>query len=337
MDHGPPYENVHLGDTLDRAYGRRLLSLCKGLVILWRERATLRRADAFYALNTDNALLAVAARSIASKDLPLFFEIDDIQSPFIGRSVKSRVLRWIERRVLIRTTCLVTTSPAFVREYFEPLQGYRGDIFLLENKVYPSFNLVEQRAAPPSPGPPWQIGWFGALRCQRSWDTMRALAARYPDQLRFVIRGYPTAIDADAFFEQVTAPPNIAFGGPYRYPDDLPSMHSELHFVWALDFSQLTANSRWLLPNRLYEGGLFHVPMLAARDTEAGRWVESHGVGAIVNGAQLEQDLEELFSTLTAEQWQAWQLRLGSTPDATFAGEDDYAALNARLVEAAAV
>ena len=337
IDREPPVGNVHLGDTRDRAYGRRLVSLCKGLAILWRERATLRRADALYALNTDNALLAVAARAIASKDLPLFFEIGDIQPPFIGGGVSSRILRWIERRVLTRTTCLVTTSPAFEREYFRPIQGYRGDIFLLENKVYPSSGLVEQRAAPPSPGPPWHIGWFGALRCQRSWDTMRVLAARYPDRLRFVIRGYPTAIDADAFFEQVTAQPNVEFGGPYRYPDDLPSIHSELHFVWALDLSQLTANSRWLLPNRMYEGGLFHVPMLAARDTEVGRWVESQGVGAVVDGERLEQDLDELVSKLTVEQWEAWQRRLASIPDAAFAGEADYAALSARMVDAAAV
>ena len=147
IDREPPFENVHLGDTRDRAYGRRLVSLCKGLVILWRERATLRRADALYALNTDNALLAVAARTIASKDLPLFFEIDDIQRLFIGSGVRSRIVRWIERWVLTRTTCLVTTSPAFVREYFKPMQGYRGDIFLLENKVYPSSGLVEQRPA----------------------------------------------------------------------------------------------------------------------------------------------------------------------------------------------
>jgi len=330
-----PFANIDLGETQDRAYGRRVLALVQALGILWRERALLRSASALYAVNTDNALLALAARVVAGRRLPLFLEIADIQPPFLGTGAKGRALRWIERRVLARTTCLVTTSPGFLREYFTPRQNYHGRVFLLENKVYPSAGLAENRASAPAPGPPWRIGWFGALRCQASWDAIRELARRCPDTLQFTLRGYPTAIDQEAFFRQAKELPNIDFGGAYQYPSDLPAMHDRLHFVWGFDFSDATANSRWLLPNRLYESGLFQVPVLAAAGTETGRRVDAQGAGPAlpVNAADLADGLSAFFSDLRAEPWRAWRAALASAPREAFAGEADYAALSAAMAE----
>jgi succinoglycan biosynthesis protein ExoL len=330
------FTNIDLGETQDRAYARRLLALVRALGILWRERTRLRAASALYAVNTDNALLALATRLVVRRRLPVFLEIADIQPPFVGRGLKGRVLRWIERRVLAQTTCLVTTSPGFLRDYFTPQQGYRGPVFLLENKIYPSAGLSGQRAAPPAPGPPWRIGWFGALRCQASWDAIRDLARRHPDTLHFMLRGYPTAIDPDTFLAQAGELPNIEFGGAYAYPDDLPSMHAGLHFVWGFDFSDATANSRWLLPNRLYESGFFHVPILAAADTETGRRVADDRVGPalMVDAPTLAGTVAEFFTSLTPEAWQSWHAALTVRPPETFVGEADYAALSTLMAAA---
>lgn len=331
-----PCPNIDLGETQDRAYARRALALVGALGTLWRERALLRTVDALYAINTDNALLALAVRRIAGRPLPVFLEIADIQPPFVGSGIKGRLLRWIERRVLARTTALVTTSPGFIREYFTPLQHYSGRTILLENKVYPSSSVAPPTPAAPPPGPPWRIGWFGALRCQASWDAMRALARRHPDTLHFSVRGYPTAIDVDAFLSQVGTDPNIEFGGAYQYPDDLPAMHTGLHFVWGFDFSDATANSRWLLPNRLYESGLFHVPMLAAAGTETGRRLAESSTGAAlkVDATTLVEGVSEFFTSLTPEMWQAWRSRILDQPRSTFTGEADYKAVSDEIARA---
>lgn len=331
-----PFPNVDLGETQDRAYARRILSLGRALRVLWRERVTVRAAAALYAVNTDNALLALAARIVAGRRLPIFLEIADIQPPFVHSGLKGRCLRWIERRVLKRTSCLVTTSPAFIRDYFTPRQHYQGRVFLLENKVYPAGALRASSRSEPAPGPPWRIGWFGALRCQASWDAMRAMAHRHPDTMRFIVRGYPTAIDAAPFHAQAAELPNLEFGGPYRYPDDLPKMHAGLHFVWGFDFSDPTANSRWLLPNRLYEAGLFGIPLLAAAGTETGRRVTADGTGPAleVEAGSLSDRLSMFFQTLTMPEWLAWREALLSRPAADFEGEADYAALSAAMAEA---
>src|SRR6185437_12819773 len=82
------------------------------------------------------------------------------------------------------------------------------------------------------------------------------------------------------FDRQTGEAPGVAFGGPYR-PKDLPSLYGELHFNWSVDYFQDEGNSRWLLPNRLYEGGRFGVPPIARADSETGRWLKARGLGVV--------------------------------------------------------
>ncbi len=323
-----PWENIHLGETRDRAYVRRLFAIVAAIFVLWGQRDRLRHVAAFYVINSDNAFIALALRMLLGRRIPLFLEIADIQPPFVGHGAVGKALRWLERRVLARTECLVTTSPGFVRHYFEPLQGWRGRTFLLENKVYPGQPLVQSRRPAPAAGPPWVIGWFGALRCARSWEIIRQLARELPDLVRFELRGYPTAIGAEAFFAEVATFPNIRFGGAYRYPDDLAEMHAPLHFVWAFDFHDASANSRWLLPNRLYESGLFHVPVLAAEGTETGAWTRRHAAGAVFPPESLADALREFLTGLDAEKWTQLRAATAARADEASCGEADYQALS---------
>jgi len=329
--HPSPWPFVDLGETRDRAYAHRLAAITRALGPVWRHRTALASADAVYAINTDNAVLALAGRIFARHKVPLFLEIADLQPPFTRDRMTSRLLRWVERRVLDRVACLVTTSPAFVREYFSPIQQYTGRLLILENKVYPSTNLAPP--PPPPAGPPWRIGWFGALRCLTSWNAIVTLAKLHPESLQFVIRGYPTAIDTDTFRSQAAQSPAISFDGPFTYPDDLPALHHGLHFSWGFDFSDPTANSRWLLPNRLYESSLCHVPMIAAADTETGRRLTAAGTGPAlaVTPTTLTQTLSTFFSSLTAEAWHAWHTALAAQPPDHCRGEADAHSLHDML------
>ena len=171
-------ENIHLGTTYNRRYFQRLWAFVKSVGVLWRNRERLAGCAVIYVVNTDNALLALLGRFFAGGGAPLVLELADIQPAMTGSGVVSRLFRAIERFVLRRAALLVTTSPGFVREYFEPVQGFNGDVFLLENKVYPSAGLpaASRRDDPVAGGRPWVVGCFGAFRCRRSLVLMRELA-----------------------------------------------------------------------------------------------------------------------------------------------------------------
>ena len=288
LDEAPFWENVELGVTENRRYLKRAFVFLGSLPRLWQHRAALRQAHAFYVVNTDNALIALAARWMAHRPgapAPIVLELADVQPAMLGQGLRGRLLRAVERFVLRRTGLLVTTSPGFVKNYFTPLQQFTGPVFLLENKVYPSTGIAEANPVASltresaRAGRPWVIGLFGAFRCRRSIELMRQLAVRFPDRLHFYLRGYPSGTDAAGIQRLLEGLPNLEWGGAYQYPGDLAEIYRRIDFNWTFDFADAGTNSAWLLPNRLYEGGIFACPALAEATTETGRWVDSHATG----------------------------------------------------------
>ena len=323
---------MHLGTTYNRRYLQRLWALAASLGVMWRERGKLRACRVIYVVNTDNALLALAGRFLAGSTAPLVLELADIQPVMTGDGPVSHILRAVERFVLRKCALLVTTSPGFVRAYFDPVQHHAGEMFLLENKVYPSAGLPPSDASlePAQGGNPWIVGCFGALRCRRSLERMKHLADRLPGKIRFVLRGYPAGTIADEFHDLIRGVSGIEFGGPYQYPDDLADMYAAVDFNWAFDESDPNGNSAWLLPNRIYEGGCFGVPAIAGAATETGRWIAGNDLGWAFS-EPLEDSLETFFSSLDASTWRSVRERCAARAREDFTGDADYRALSERL------
>lgn len=333
----PPFwQDVDLGTTYNQRYFQRLWALAKAVTLLWTHRSDLAGCGVIYAVNTDNALLALAGRLFIGRKIPLVLELADIQPAMTGAGVVSRALRAVERWVWARSTLLVTTSPGFVRNYFKPIQSYQGAVFLLENKVYPSGDLPAppQGKQPVYEGSPWVVGCFGALRCRRSLEIMRDVAARLPGKVRFVLRGYAAGTIADEFAQLIDGAEGVVFDGPYRYPDDLAGMYAAVDINWCFDESDPTANSAWLLPNRIYEGGCFKVPALGAKGTETGAWIEANGCGWTI-AEPLSENLVQFFGELAAEDWARIAEGCADLPESRFRGEADYQMWSDRLEECA--
>lgn len=328
----PTWENIHLGTTYNRRYFQRLWALAKSTGVLWANRDRIASCGVIYVVNTDNALLALLARFFSGRRVPLVLELADIQPVMTGQGTISKVLRAIERFVLARSALLVTTSPGFIREYFQPVQQYDGAVFLLENKVYPSRRLPESTYGiePVNGGKPWVIGCFGALRCRRSMEIMHELASQLGDRVRIILRGYPAGTIADEFDALLGDLPNLEFGGSYFYPDELAEMYAGIDFNWAFDMSDPNGNSAWLLPNRIYEGGCFGVPVLGATETETGRWIEERALGWTF-AEPLAGNLAEFLMKLDLTDWKVVRSRCLEHERGEFTGEQDYRRLIARL------
>lgn len=325
VDPEPTWTNIHLGTTYNRRYLQRLWTFVGSLGILWRHRDGLGDCTAMYVVNTDNAMLALAARFFSGKKVPLVLELADIQPVMTGTGFISKMLRWIERQVLKRSSLLVTTSPGFVKHYFEPVQRFGGEIFLLENKVYPSLTLpaaVPSNGQPVKGGRPWVIGCFGALRCRRSLELMKSLAEQLGEKVHFILRGYPSGTIAEDFSTLLGDLPNLRMEGAYQYPGDLADMYGGVDFNWTIDESDPNGNSAWLLPNRIYEGGCFGVPVIAATHTETGDWVTQRQLGWTFE-EPFGETLATFLDRLTVQEWAEVKSRCESMPRTDFTGDDD--------------
>lgn len=338
-DYVPEWEDVCLGETVDRRYLLRLVRLLQALPVLIRTRRRLAEADFFYARNIDMCALALAARALAGSRAPLVYEVLDVQRVFVGRGPLSFLFRIAERALLARIALLVVSSPAFMSGYFAPIQGYAWPWFLLENKILGLDERIKAgrpnperpRAAACPPHGPWVIAWLGNLRCPRSPELLLRVAQALGRRVRIQIHGYPTETGLEPFLEMIRGHDNVHYAGEYRSPEDLQTIYDQAHFAWAFDYLDHGTNSTWLLPNRLYEGCYFGAPALAAKGTETGRRVEEHRLGWTVDEPVADQVIA-LLQQLDEASYLDARRHLLALPGGLFLDEGDTALLCRRIL-----
>jgi succinoglycan biosynthesis protein ExoL len=289
---------IDLGRTADGLLARRTLSVAGTLVRLARIAHHVREANVILARNLEMLVLAVRARRLYAPDAAVVYECLDIHRALLSERLGEKLLRLLESNLWRDVDLLLTSSPAFIRNYFTP-RGFRSPIRLVENKVLmvgesdPGTSSVVR----PPPGPPWRIGWFGMIRCRKSLAILGSLAQVTGGAVELVIRGQPSAATFSDFDAALAGLPHVQYAGPYRNPTDLPSIYGNVHFNWTIDYYESGQNSAWLLPNRVYEGSLYGAVPIALAGVETGRWLSERGAGVVL-GEPLEQQLVEFFRRL---------------------------------------
>ncbi|WP_374412447.1 glycosyltransferase [Novosphingobium colocasiae] len=271
---------VDLGQTGDARLLQRTIAVLRHLLSPRAIRALGGDAQVLVARNLE--MLALAAR-VRRGNQRLVYECLDVHRIMLGNGSKSRLIRWIERRLLACTDLVIVSSPAFARDYFQQRQGRGNAVLLVENKV-PAAPVVEpvQEAGAVRPEGTCVIGWFGMLRCRRTLDHLARIVRQSAGSVCVIIAGRPSPAEFPDFAAQVAGMAGVTFLGPYQ-PHDLPGLYARVDYVWAIDYFEEGLNSDWLLPNRLYEG-LAHgaVPIALAR-VETGRWLARHEVGLLID------------------------------------------------------
>ncbi len=292
------WNRVDLGRTYDARYAQRAAAVARACFNEDARRA-VAEADIVFARNLDMGLCAVAAMRRARAPRPFIYECLDIHRLTHRRDAVGAGVRRLERMVLDASSLLIVSAPAFLERHFERRHAGRFNPMLIENRIAPSPALAPR----PAPGAaariagdgPLRIGWFGVLRCRRSLALMEKVAAAFGEDVEIVLRGFPDVCLPD-FAERVAGRGNILYGGRYRAPDDLAALYADVDLVWAGDFHDADFNSKWLLPNRIYEGGYFATPALVPADCASGAWVAARDAGFL-----LDEPLEETIIETVGE------------------------------------
>jgi len=306
---------IDLGRTADGMLAMRALSVAATLAALGRMSEQVRGADVILARNLEMLAIAVCARHLYAADAPIVYECLDIHRLLLANNVQGRLIRSIESRLWKSVDLLLTSSEAFARNYFEP-RRFPAPIRTVENKVLLPENADSSIIMRPPPGPPWRIGWFGIIRCRQSLKVLSAVARAAGGAVEVIIRGRPSAATFADFASAVAGLPHVRFAGPYRNPDELPAIHSDVHFIWAIDYYESGQNSAWLLPNRIYEGSLYGGVPIAVADVETGNWLTKHGLGVVL-ADPLEERLAELLLRLDAGGYSQLADRVAALPRRT--------------------
>ncbi|GAL11907.1 glycosyltransferase [Vibrio astriarenae] len=291
---------ISLGQTHDASFLHRVLSISKAKLMLKQCLATHQigrnNHDLIIARNLDMLALGVAANK--KLDLPLVYECLDIHRFLIHSGVLGRLFRQLEQSLTRSASMLITSSQGFVDHYFRPISKASLPTLVLENKVFTTKPLptVEPQA---SVNGPIIITWNGAIRCSRSLDILCDVSNKMAGRVKVVIRGKPAYTEFNDFQAIIDSHAHIEFLGPYQFPDDLAQIYSSAHFNWTLDYFEEGGNSEWLLPNRIYEGGLFSTPPLYRRGNFTAQTLEALQIGCPLKGLTNQEITDEVVDFLS--------------------------------------
>ncbi len=281
---------ISLGLTRDGQMRQRVMAVARAMGAL---RPALRgqpAPDAIIARNLEMLALARRARTLWRGPRPkLVYEVLDIHRMMLGDGRRPRALRWVERWLARPVDLVLTSSPAFVRCYFDRHSPTAAPIRIVENKTFDMLHHIGPLSGPLSGPPqvaadpsPLVIGWFGILRCAASLEVLDRVTRRMPGRLRVDLRGRPAYDAIPDFDARVAANPDLVFHGPYKNPDDLAAIYGAVHLSWAVDRFDAGENSDWLLPNRLYEGCRHGAVPIALAGTELARLLDAEGSGIVL-------------------------------------------------------
>lgn len=299
---------INFGQTYNAGFVQRLFSVVRKVIFIKKDRDIFLGNKIIIARNLEMLAIAVRGRSICKNKPALVYESLDIHRLLLKKNITGKLLRRLEGWLAKRASLLITSSPAFIREYFEKLSEVNLPIKLIENKVFiAGENPVTDYSYIPSK--PWKIGWFGAIRCRKSLDILCELVKAGNGNVEVIIRGRPSLDQFNDFYKSVNSVEGIKFLGEYKNPDDLAAIYSEVHFTWAIDMFEENLNSSWLLPNRLYEGCLYGSVPIAIENVETGRFINALGIGVCIKEAQ-NKFLINFFENLTSERYCAMKKTL---------------------------
>jgi succinoglycan biosynthesis protein ExoL len=281
----PAVSHVSLGPVRDGVALSRIGSLLRAFWILRGARQHARSLGTIVIANTMELLVLCWLSGLTR--LPTVYDVADIHVLLLSPSIPGRLARWLERHAMRRAQLLVVTSPWFYWEYFRRWQRTDRKALLIENRVARSAGSEVA-----GHGLRARIAWNGLLRCQRSASVLLQCLSQVPAPFHLSLHGSLARLEA--LGPLLAHSPNCTYTGPYR-PESLGTLVADSSFMWAVDYAD-GENSRWLLPNRLYEAIDSAVPLIAVQDSATGAVVRHYDIGIVLpecTGAALTQALRE--------------------------------------------
>lgn len=299
-----------LGQTADARMAQRAMAVSR--VLAHGMPALEARFDGVEAIVARNLEMLAIARALHRRmgGRPrLVYEILDLHRMLTAPGPAGRAMRVLQARLGRAVDLVLTSSPAFVTQHLGAMP-FADRIILVENKVLTDGPRPAPLPAPPAP--PFRIGWFGALRCRRSFELLSGLAARLAGRVEVILRGRPSPAVFPDFAGMVARAPHLRFEGPYQAAD-LPAHYADVHFSWCIDYYEEGHNSAWLLPNRLYESAAHLAVPIALAGVETGRFLRAHDLGLVVDRTNLDS-LVALFAGMTDERHARLRRALAEAP-----------------------
>jgi succinoglycan biosynthesis protein ExoL len=322
----------NLGAVSHKSYLTRLFQLAKSIAKI---RKAAKKADVIYTFGLDMLVLGRLAKLVSfNKKLNLVYEVGDIREILIGNSILNKIVRLIESFLLKNVELLVVTSKAFYTEYFKKIQKIKEtEVQVIENKLdldfYSGIELLGNSS--PLNQMTLNIGYFGVLRCKRTFEILKLIAKKGKGSVKIYIRGVAGINNKDDLAE-IKHLENIKYGGHYIVPNDLPEMYGNVDIVWACYPYQGTelGNWSWARTIRFYESCYYKKPIFVQSGTEDCKAVNKYNIGICLPLENIESTVDSILN-ITHEKLSEWKENVSKLPEEIYLYSSEHKELIEKL------
>lgn len=308
-----------LGNVEDANYIKRLIPYFSSLNKI---KKAINDSDVIYVFSLDILLLVQVILKIIKKDVKLIYEVGDIRSILTGDSLKAKFFRYLEKKSLKEVDKLIVTSEAYINGYFKDILEVNNLSFqVIENKVLRE--NIQNNNKIYDPSCQITIGYFGMLRCQRSWKILQRIINTGNGKINLYLRGLNKGLKN--FEEVINNNKNIIYEGPYKSPNDLEEIYNKVDIVWACYPYQnkKESNWKWARTTRFYESAFFKIPMIAQSGTEDARIIEKHDIGKNIDLEDIDQAVKK-FLDIKKSDLLRWHNNLLNIPKDLYLYTDEH-------------
>ena len=249
----------------------------------------------FFLFNLD---IVLAFRSIYGSYYKYIYEVSDLTELVVRNTLVRKFLIWQNRISMQNAAHVVFTSEGFCDFYN---QIPRDKISVIPNKVSPNCPRTENLDRILNPQK-IKIGFVGIIRFETILKFARACSAY--NNIEFHLYGLISEGDQYALELKRLADTsyNIIMHGPFRSPNDLPSIYEKIDLV--LSAYPPTPGVIYAEPNKLYEAIYFRCPIIVNQGTFLGKKVGHLNVGYVID-AMNENSIKQFLEALNASDYQA--------------------------------
>lgn len=222
-------------------------------------------------------------------DLPKYTFVKRIRSP---RSLIARFLQQVEKKLTSSISKLILTSPYYWDEYFSKFID-RDKYLFIPNA--PSRNLFNKYKKKQNRN--FTIGFIGSVRYVKQLKMLIDAVGEIDEDVKVFIAG--SGPGYEDILEYSKGKDYIEMYGPYNYEKEIINLYEKVDCVYAVYDTKLN-NVKIALPNRLYEAIVCEIPIIAAKGTKLGQFIEENKIGITVNDNDKEE-LKDALRSLTKE------------------------------------
>lgn len=259
-----------------------------------------KKPTIIHAANMDMLMIAVMYKQIYNKKTKIVYEVADLPKySFIQKtdSLKSfiaRILQVIEKKMTTKISKIVLSSPYFWDNYFSRFIDKDKYLFIPNAPSKKLFNKYVKKNKDI-----FTIGYIGSIRYVDQLKMLIDAVDELRNNIEVFIAG--SGPGYKEIFEYSKGKDFVKIYGPYNYEKEIVNLYEKVDCTYSVYNVELE-NVKIALPNRLYESIVCEIPIIGAKGTKLGKFIEEKEIGVSINYNDKEELKKQLVEMASYEE-----------------------------------